>query len=314
MARIIITPTSPKRVTTTGQNNSRVVTAPRDKTKVIITSGGIGPQGPAGAAGAGATWSREDDAFPETLGGVIAGTTIANGTNAIQILETLLYPYQVVDFANFSDGMGTNYELGETAGNATFNFTWTTTGLDSNWTDDSVQISSTEEGTILTGLDFDSSPTSYDHPAYRKTSVSSVTFTITGSQAEGGDASATTSLNWRHAAFSGRAGTDGSPATYTDGTDIDTFTKTHPFTTLNNWQPSATSVGSPTYFYFFYPSSLYSGTPTVTDITNVNTPISVPIEMGNTFDTQNTHGVTTEYKFFRTLNAFAGAVDFKVST
>lgn len=122
------------------------------------------------------------------------------------------------------------------------------------------------------------------------------------------------SINWRHAAFSGRAGTDGSPATYTDGTDIDTFTKTHPFTTLNNWQPSAAEVGSPTYFYFFYPSSLYSGTPTVTDITNVNTPISVPIEMGNTFDTQNTHGVTTEYKFFRTLNAFAGAVDFKVST
>lgn len=314
MARIIITPTSPKRVTTTGQNNARVITAARDKTKVIITSGGIGPQGPAGAAGAGATWSREDDAFPETLGGVIAGTTIANGTNAIEILETLLYPYQTVAFSTFSSGLAENYELGQTAGNGSANFQWTTSGPNENWTNASLGISSSEEGVIFTGMSRGDSPKPYTHPAYRKTSVSSVTFTIFGGQTQGSDVTKTDTINWKHAAFAGRSGSDGSPAGFTNGDDIDYFTKTHPFTTLNNWQPSASSVDSPSYFYFFYPTSLYGGTPTVTDITNANTPISVPIEMGNTFDTQNNHGVTTEYKFFRTLNAFAGAVNFKVST
>jgi len=314
MARIIITPASPKKVTTTGQNNSRVVTSPRDKTQVIITSGGIGPQGPAGEGGDGATWTREEDAFPETIGGVVAGSTIADGSNAIQILETLLYPYQTISFSSFSTGLDSNYELGETAGDINANFQWVTTGPNENWVAGSLGISSSQEGSIFTGLNRGDSPKNYNHPAYRKTSVSSVTFTIFGSPTEGSDVTKAATLNWKHAAFAGRTGTDGSPASFADGSDIDYFTKTHPFTTLNNWQPSASSVGSPSYFYFFYPTTLYAGTPTVTDITDVNNPNTVPITMGNTFDTQNTHGVTTEYKFFRTFNAFAGAVNFKVST
>ena len=38
-----------------------------------------------GTGGSGATWTRQDDAFPETLGGIEAGTTLANGTVQGQI-------------------------------------------------------------------------------------------------------------------------------------------------------------------------------------------------------------------------------------
>lgn len=297
---------------------ARIVITNDNSTRVIVTQGLIGPQGPQGPAGLdgggdGATWTREEDPFPETLGGIAAGSTIADGSNAILILERLLYPYQTVDFTNFNDNLSTYYELGETAGNATANFTWSTSGPDLNWVGDTT-ISSTEEGTIISGISFDDSPQSYSHPAYRKTTVDSVTFTISGAQSEGSNATATTSLLWRYTLYSGRSGTDGSPTVFTNGDDITSFTKTHPATTVNNWQPSVAAASPSSYVYFFYPSALYSGTPTVTDITNPNVPQTVPIEMGSSFTSTNEHGVTVTYNYFRTLNALGGAIDFKVTT
>ena len=302
------------RIVVTSINNNRVVTSPQNTTKVVVTYGAIGPAGAQGPPGTGveALWQREDDEFPETIGGIEAGSTFANNTNAIQILEQLLYPYQVVDFTNFSDGLSTYYEIGQTAGNQTAFFTWNTTGPASNWVADSVSISSSESGVIISGLDYNQSPQSYAHPPYRKTSVSSVTFTITGEQAEGSDASATTSLLWRYTAFCGRAGTDGSPATLGGGSDLSSFTKTHPITTIDGWQPSIGAASPVSYVYFVYPTALVGGTPVLTDITNPAVSQTVPITLGAPFSYTNEHGVAIDYTYFRTTNALGGAIDFQV--
>ena len=306
MARIIVT----------GQNNSRIVASPRDKTQVIITSGGIGPAGPAGPAGSaeGATWSREGDPITETHGGVAAGSTLANGLNAIEILELILYPYQSVSFSSFNDSLSTYYELGQPAGNSTEFFTWTTSGPDSNWVDGSISISSSETGTILSGLNYNDTPTPYNHPQYIKNTVSTITFTISGQQSEGSNPTASTSIQWRHAGYYGRAGTDGSPVTYTDLADLSGLTKVHPFTSVDNWSVSIASDSPPSYIYFVYPEDIYSGTPTVTDITNPNTPLSVPITMGSRFIHRNDYGANVYYNYFRTTNAIGGAVNLRVDT
>ena len=298
---------------------ARIVLTYDRGTRVIVTQGAIGPQGPPGDGGSGdvynfgATWTREEDPFPETIGGIVAGSTIADGTNPIEILESLLYPYQVVDFTNFNDNLSTYYELGETAGNQTASFSWSTSGPNGNWVGDTT-ISSTEEGTIVSGISYDDSPQSYAHPAYRKTAVSAVTFTISSEQSQGADASATTSLLWRHAAYYGRAGVDQNPLVLTDGADLSFATKVHPFTTVNNWQPSVGAVSPSSYVYFIYPSEIYNGVPTVTDITDPNAPIPMPVTDGGTFNYTNDHGITIEYYYIRTTNALGGAIDFKLAT
>ena len=260
-----------------------------------------------GTGDSGATWTRQDDAFPETLGGIEAGTTLANGTDAIQVLESLLYPYQTVSFSSFSTGLSTSYEVGQTAGNSTNNATWNTSGPNDNWVSGSLSISANQSvGTLVSGLDYNDSPESIAHNAYNFTSPTTLTFTITGQQDQGSNATRNQNLSWKYKYFSGKtgAGFDGSGLTGQGFTD--TFR-----TTPNNYTVTFAAASPANKAYFVIPEQQISGSLTFTD---TGTNLNFPFTDGGTFGHVNTFGLNVVYHLYESTNNFAGEVSVKVST
>ena len=293
-------------------------------------TGATGPAGPAGPAGSGTTigisagtgldvslsgytftigeigWTRQGETFPETIGGVEAGSTIANGTSAIDILESILYPYQPVSFASFSTGLTGPYEVGQTAGDQSLSSTWTTSGPDDNWIAGTISISD-ESSTLVSALDYDDSPQTISYGAYRYTVESTETFTITGQQTTGSNPTKNENIHWRYKYYSGRtgAGFDGA------GLDSQGFDDILTRTTPNNWTVTFPAVSPANKGYFIIPSSEFSGTLTFTD---TGTNLDFPFTNQGEFTHTNTHGLNVDYTIFESTNNFGGAVSIKVST
>jgi hypothetical protein len=102
-------------------------------------------------------WTNTD---PDISNGIASGITFTVGSNAIQVLEQLIYPYQPVSFTAFSIGLGSSpFDLGRTFGAGTYTSTWSTSGPAANWTAGSLVIRNTTNSTlIISGLNYNSSP------------------------------------------------------------------------------------------------------------------------------------------------------------
>ena len=254
-------------------------------------------------------WQREDETFPETIGGIQAGTTLQNGTPLYQVLESILYPYQSVSFTSFSLGLSTTiFEVGETGGNITRAASWNTSGPDENWVAGSISIDANQGiGNLASGLNYDGSPHVITYGAYNFTSETTATFTISGEQDQGSDPSRNTYLYWRYRYFSGKtgAGFDGTGLT-SQGFDS-TLTRTSP----NNWTVTFPAASPTNYAYFIIPENEFSGSLTFTDTgTNSN----FPFDDGGTFDHVNSHGLSVVYHIFKSTNDFGGEVSIRVNT
>lgn len=255
-------------------------------------------------------WTRGGETFPETIGGIAAGSSFDSGTTAITILEQLLFPYQSVAFASFDIGISSGpYEVGQTAGSGSNNATWTTSGPSDNWVAGSISISADQSiGTLSSGLNFDSSPTSIDHgDGYMFNAETTLTFTISGQQDQGSNPSRTDTMLWRYRYYSGRTGGG------FGGTDLDSqgFTGILTRTTPNTWTVTfpATSPGNK--LYFIIPQNEYGGTATFTDTSN-NLPF--PFNTKSSFTHENTHGLDVDYDIYESTNNIAGSVTIKVNT
>ena len=253
-------------------------------------------------------WVRGGETFPEDVGGVVAGTSFSNGTSAIEILETILFPYQSVSFSAFDIGLSSGpYEVGQTAGNSTVNSTWSTSGPGANWVAGSLSISANQGvGTLASGLNYDGSPQSISHGAYNFTSELTLTFTITGQQDQGSNPSRTDTMNWRYRYFSGKTGAGFNGTGLTAQGFTDTLSRTSP----NNWSVTFRAASPPDKAYFIIPDVEFSGTPTFTD---TGTGFAFPFTNAGTFTHTNAYGYDVDYTIFESSNNFAGETTIRVN-
>ena len=255
-------------------------------------------------------WQRGGETFPETVGGVEAGSSYDNGTSIATILEDLLFPYQAVSFASFGVGLASNlYEVGQTAGETSKSVTWTTSGPDANWVAGSVGVEISDGyGTLMSGQDYDDSPVSVTHPGYNFSSKDTLTFTISGQQDQGADPSRNTSIYWRNRYYYGRTG-DGftGPGLTGQGFEDDisvSRTSANGYTvTFDNISPS-TNFG-----YILLPTADYSGTPVFRD---QSTGFGWPFTLEATYTHTNAYGLGVEYGIWKTTNAFGGTLEIGV--
>ena len=298
-------------------------------------TGAVGPTGQDGAGGGGATlnagsgltlspivagvgytmsvsgWQRGGETFPETIDGVAAGTSFADGTTAITILETLLYPYQPVSFSSFDIGITSGpYEVGETGGSNTFNSTWSTSGPNANWVAGSLSISANQNVNGLTsGLSYNSSPASIVHGAYNFTTRKDLVFTITGDQDQGTDPSATSTRNWRYRYFSGRTGSGFAGPGLTGQGFANTLARISP----NGWTVTFAAASAPEdYGYFVIPSADYT---TTLSFTNTANNLGWPFTRTVTnYSHTNAYGHSVNYDIYESNNGFAGETTIRVNT
>lgn len=254
-------------------------------------------------------WQRGGETFPETIGGVEAGTSFDNGTSIADIVEAILFPYQSVSFSAFDIGLSSGpYEVGQTAGDSTVNATWSTSGPDANWVASSISISANQGvGTLASGLEYDGSPQSITHGPYNFTSELTLTFTISGQQDQGANPSRTDTMNWRYRYFSGKTGAGFDGTGLTGQGFSDTLSRTSP----SNWSVTFAAASPPDKAYFIIPSAEFSGTLSFTD---TGTGFAFPFDNGGTFDHVNAYGHTVEYTIFESTNAFAGETTIRVNT
>ena len=70
----------------------------------------------------GSVWDRNDATLATDIFGIPAGTTIAAGTDAITVLERILYPFQPATISTFTMSGSTTVELGQSVSSPSF--TW----------------------------------------------------------------------------------------------------------------------------------------------------------------------------------------------
>ena len=70
----------------------------------------------------GSVWDRTDATLATDIFGIPAGTTIAAGTDAITVLERILYPFQPATISTFTMSGSTTVELGQNVSSPSF--TW----------------------------------------------------------------------------------------------------------------------------------------------------------------------------------------------
>ncbi len=253
------------------------------------------------AQGSESTWKR-NDATTETVGGIPSGSTFSLGTTSTEILEQLLYPYQNVSFSAFDEGIS-NREVGNTF-NGSSTFTWSTSGPNDNWTASSVSISGPSGG-ITSGLNINQSGISLTHGTYNSYTRVTKSFSISGSQTQGSNPSKTSSFGFRYRYYWGK------DVSLIDGSTLGSsgFSNEITRTTPNGWTKTF-DAGSVQYAYFIYPTADYSGTSIILRDTGTGFEFSSILE--GTFDYQNSHGVTVEYRILRSANQFTGETTLKV--
>ena len=256
---------------------------------------------PGGGGGAEGTWIRPDATTATDIAGIPAGTTGLVGESPIQILERILYPYQVPAFNTLSTGLVSQYELGQTAGNGSFTVSWTRNSAPSaNWVPNSATYtySGIVSGTSFTGVDpVTGTPRSATYPAFRGTSLSNntMTFTLSAQKTEGtGTPSISSQSRWWSKIYWGKSTNSSltNPLALTNGGDA-LFASTG-FRTISTTDTDG-------YLYFFIHNNY---TLTLMRYQGFDVSLNPPV----TGSVMNAQGLTTTYKIYRSFFELPGAL------
>lgn len=272
-------------------------------------TGATGPQGNTGPTGAiptdyvisvdGATGAVTIPKWTNTLAGfsngIASGVTFGVGDNAIQVLERLVYPYQAVSFTAFSVGLAAStFDIGATSAAGNYTTTWSTSGPTGNWIAGSIYVS--RSGTGLTGgLNYNSTPVTITHPAYRYTTPTTLSFSLTGQQQSGSGLSRSQTYSWLHRVYWGKSAS-ASPTSLSDLTTGSNSRYTSSTTSLGGFTYTFLASASAEYSYVITPTS--PGSPgtysTWKDINNLTvTPNS------GTFTEINSNGVSISWTWYQ---------------
>ena len=245
-------------------------------------------------------WSK-DDAIPTTIGGIASGTVgqTLDGLTAIQILEKLLYPYQILSFSGFSVGLpiSQTVEVGTTSGAGPYTSTW---GFNngSNLTANSISI------TGLTSLASSLSGTtsSVTHPVYSYNTPTNLTFTISANQTTGGAATRTQTYSWRKKIWYGKSNL----TALTQYSDFSSFSSifTQNLTSVSSANYSfAATPSDDQYAYIIIPAdSSYS------KIIDNDTSFPFAYLSPVNITIVNSLGVSLPYKYYRSSTAHTSAL------
>ena len=246
------------------------------------------------------TWTNED-AGAST--GIASGMTFAVGLNAIEVLEQLIYPYVPVTLSslnlNLPTASGNIFDLGMTSAAGSYNATWSTGGPVSNWVSGSFNLTNSLGSTIGSGLNYNSTPFSASHSAYRNTSPATLVFTLTGQQIGGTPTLTTTrTYSWLHRIHYGKSAS-ASPTSISDLTTGAASRFTSSTTSLGSFSYTFIASGSPEYCYVIIPTS--PGSPgTYTSWKDINN-LTITPNTG-TFTETNSHGVSINWTWYQVSN------------
>jgi hypothetical protein len=235
---------------------------------------------------------------PSTIGGIPAGSTFTD-VPVTTMLTNLLYPYQAPAFSAFAiSGQTSPLEVGAAiAANRTF--TWSTTNSSNIQANSIVIRDVTGSADIATGLANDGTEATV-YAAISKTSATTHSFSITGSNSQAGTFTRSYSVSWQWRRFYGE-----STSTPLAEADIEALRVGG---LASGFAGTYTFVGGG-YKYLAYPAAL--GTATVFKDQSNNLPVAM--EAPYTVSVTNAFGVTTPYNVHRTTNILGGSITIVVT-
>lgn len=235
------------------------------------------------------------------------------GKTALQILETLLFPYQSVSFSGFTSGLGgILFELGQTAGNGNYTATWSASSPTTNWIAGSGQLtfqnfSATDFTTIISGFNPTSGNAAWTNAAFRGTTFTSnstsnrILIRLGGGQTQGSPPVADQTIRWWSKSYWGRSPSD--PTTRTSLVNgSETFIQTTPAGTSHNFTATFSS-GSSQHLYILIPDKY-----TITNFIDTSNSQPSPFDTLTSIDIQNAQGLSIPYKRYKSRNTVAGAI------
>ena len=281
--------------------DGKLYTAITDNSGIIWVelSGAAGTSNVTIIAGSTGVWTNSNAGFAN---GIAPGITFPLGASSIQVLEQLIYPYQPVSFiaGSLNMNLGTSpFDIGRTLAAGVYTASWSTTGPAANWTAGSIVIrNATSSTTLISGLNYNSSPVGITHPSYGYTLPSSLVFGITGNQLSGSIVSDSQTYRWAHRIYWGKS-SSASPTSISNLTTGQSSRFTSSATSLGTFTYTFIASGSAEYCYVIVPTSPGSpGTYTTwKDSNNLSfTPVS------GTFTETNAYGVSINWTWYQVSN------------
>ncbi len=270
------------------------ITGPTGPTGADGLYGDTGPTGPTGTAD-GELYSNPTP-VPQTLGGIIVGSTFVDQTMQ-QMWDSLLYPYQSPSFTSFIiQGQSTIIEVGTTvAANPTFS--WTETNI-VNVLPNSTVIRN--NGVIIANNISNTSPYSATDAAVIKNTATSNTWSIEQTNTNTQIFSRNFTVNWRWRVYYGE-----SINTPLNETQIEALRAS----ALQSGFAATYAFSSGGYKYLAYPSSMGTATLFKDTLTNLDVPFEAPYTVSVT----NVNGITTNYNVHRSTNIINASINIQVS-
>ena len=231
---------------------------------------------------------------PNTLGGVVAGTTFDN-VKLQDVITMLLYPYQAPAITQFSTNIKTNYKLGESTPNS-LTLTWKTSNPD-NIKDGSIVFYF--NGNELPKENFPKNGSkTFSITPVKLNNQGSITIKMEMLDIKGSKISKTITLTWLNEIYYGN-----NTNTTITSSDVEAFS------TVN-----ANSVGRDYnypgggYKYLVFPASWGDPSQFVDPKTNFD----VPMEKHDNITIVNENGISQTYKVYRSTNVLNGDITIRV--
>jgi hypothetical protein len=279
-----------------------------------------------GATGASAeTWSDARPTLATDVAGIPAGTTIAIGTSAIDVLEQMLYPYQSVSFSSLTvlPSLSSTVEIGTTSAAGNYSTSWTSSGSTENWIPQSLFLrqSSPSSASLASSFSITSSPQTIAHPAYRFDTPTTLSFQLTGQQLQGANPSITKSHLWKAKVYYGKSDSSSVGASYSSYSTFEALFSGNPSGLQSQFTIGNTSLGTLTVswpsssglqHYWLFSPSVVSSFGQFINFKDSNNLQNTPAITGNIVIT-NQNGLAMNYIYYRWAFPTSGPVTFTVS-
>ena len=252
---------------------------------------------------------------PSTIGGIAAGSTFSNQTMQ-QMWDALLYPFQVPQFTSFNiSGQSTTLEVGETVNNISRTFNWSTSNS-GNITPNTVSISNITGGTVVlaSGLVNDGNETITLPSPITYTAQASHVWQITATRTNASTMSDNYQINWRWRRFWGTSNN-----TILTESQIESLAGNSLSTSMNG----TFSMAAGGYKYFAVPTTFAEPTfikdnstglgVAMADIPEGYTDVGSGIYKFRIVPITNIHGVTQDYRVYRSKNMLGGSIVISVT-
>lgn len=260
-------------------------------------AGPLGPTGPVGPTGeAGSALYNNANPTPQTLGGIVSGSTFSNQTMK-EMWDALLYPYQAPSFSSFViSGQSSTIEVGASVP-ANPTFIWNVINSHNVLPNTTIIKNN---GNIIANNISNVSPYTVTDGAVTKNSATTNTWTIQQTNTNSQNFSRNFIVSWLWKVYYGE-----SLSSPLNESQIESLR-------VGNLQigfAGTYSFQGGSYKYLCYPAVLGTATTFKDTLTNLDVPFETPYTVSIT----NINGITTLYNVHRTTNILGSSINILVS-